>query len=83
MELKRGRRCSRSQTDLAQEIEEEFGEDNPEIVTTKPLLVLGAGINLRAGARWSVDAGYRFYRLFSDDPRISVNSAYGALKFHF
>ena len=68
---------------LAEELENEFGEDNPDLAATKPLIMIGGGITLRTAARWSVDGGYRFYRVFAGDPAINVNTAYGALKFHF
>lgn len=41
------------------------------------------GINIRPASRWRVDAGYRYYRIFTDDPVINVNSVYGAIKFQF
>lgn len=74
---------SGSNTDLADSVEKELRENNPDSAATKPLAAVGGGINIRAASRWSVDAGYRYYRIFTDDPAINVSSVYGALKFHF
>lgn len=75
--------ASGSNDALAASIEEELRQNNPDTTATQPLLAVGGGINIRASSRWSLDGGYRYYRIFTDDPSINVNSVYGALKFHF
>jgi hypothetical protein len=74
---------SRGNSMLASDIEQELRADNPDTTATKPVATVGGGINIRAASRWSVDAGYRYYRIFTDAPAANVNSLYGALKFHF
>ena len=75
--------ASGANSTLANDIEEELRGDNPDSTAVKPITTVGGGINIRAASRWSVDAGYRYYRIFTDDPTVNVNSVYGALKFHF
>ncbi len=65
--------------DLSDEFEAEFDTDES---STDFLLMLGGGVNIPINTSFSVDAGYRFNRIFSD-PGLNVSQVYGAAKFAF
>ena len=75
--------ASGDNTTLANDIEDELRADNPDSTANKPIATIGGGINIRATSRWSIDAGYRYSHIFTGDPAVSVNSVYGAVKFHY
>ena len=50
---------------------------------THPLLAAGAGIHLAATRKLGFDVGYRYQRIFTDEPAIATNLVYVALLFRF
>jgi hypothetical protein len=64
--------------DVTDELEEELGAEE---TTTEFLLAIGGGINARLSPSLSIDAGYRFTRIATDDPAINTSMIYAALKF--
>jgi opacity protein-like surface antigen len=39
---------------------------------TEPLVAIGGGVSIPLADRFTADVGYRFLRIFTDDPRINV-----------
>lgn len=62
--------------DVSDEIREELGE---ELTTTKFLLLFGGGVNVAVSSSLSVDAGYRFTRIFTDAPAVNCSAVYAAV----
>jgi opacity protein-like surface antigen len=50
---------------------------------TAPVLVLGGGVTLPVADRVGLDIGYRFMRLFTDEPRINTANLSVGLRFGF
>ena len=50
---------------------------------TKALLVLGGGINVPVNATFSVDIGYRWNGIFTEDPMIKASEIYGGARITF
>lgn len=65
--------------DVSDEIESFLDEDT----VTEFLLALGGGVNARLSDRLRLDLGYRYTRIFTDDPAVNTSAIYGALKFWF
>jgi opacity protein-like surface antigen len=76
--------------DITDLIEDQFG-DITDLSTNEFLLAFGGGVNFALTPAMSVDAGYRFTRIFADDPtgllgdsfNTNVSMVYGAVKFLF
>ena len=67
--------------DITDEVEDQLESDDLEV--TEFLLALGGGLNARLTDRVRLDVGYRYNRVFTDDPTVEVNMVYAALKFWF
>ena len=67
--------------DVTDEVEDQLQSEDLEV--TEFLLAFGGGLNARLTERMRLDVGYRYNRVFTDDPTVSVNMAYAALKFWF
>jgi opacity protein-like surface antigen len=63
--------------DVSGLIEDELGD---EVSDTKFLFVIGGGVNARLATSFSVDAGYRFLRIATEDPAINTSMVYVAIK---
>jgi hypothetical protein len=50
---------------------------------TKPLFVAAGGLNVALGGPFRLDAGYRYARIFTDEPAIHAHAVYGAVKVAF
>jgi opacity protein-like surface antigen len=61
--------------DISQEVEDEADLDNESEV----LLGLGGGLNLALTDTLGIDLGYRYGRIFTDDPAVNTNAVYAAL----
>jgi hypothetical protein len=68
-------------TDVTDEIEDQLDREDLEV--TDFLLAFGGGLNARLSERIRLDVGYRYNRVFTDDPEVTVSVAYAALKFWF
>jgi opacity protein-like surface antigen len=64
--------------DISDEVEEEADLDATEF-----LLGLGGGIGIGLSERLGIDVGYRYGRIFTDDPAINTNAIYAALRVIF
>lgn len=62
---------------IVKDVLEQFDVD---VDTTELLLALGGGVNLRLTGRISVDAGYRYTRIATDDPAVNASMVYAAVK---
>jgi hypothetical protein len=51
--------------------------------TTEPLIAFGGGVNVEVTRKMSVDAGYRYSRIFTEDPAVNASMIYGAVKIFF
>jgi opacity protein-like surface antigen len=51
--------------------------DDLEQSSTEALISFGGGVQVAVGGRGLVDVGYRYYRIFTDDPGINVNRIFG------
>ena len=65
-------------TDQAEEIFEDEDLD-----ATKLLLAVGGGINARLAGQVRLDVGYRYKRIFTDDPAVNASEVFAAIKFWF
>ena len=59
---------------ISQEVEDELGD----ISSTEFMLAVGGGINVSATSNVGFDFGYRYIRIFTDDPSIDTSQVYGA-----
>lgn len=59
--------------DFTDEVEELIGDDTS---MTEFLLMFGGGVNLNLSPNASVDVGYRFTRIFTEDPAVNSSSVY-------
>lgn len=65
---------------------EEFGADFGDVsdlTTNEFLLAFGGGVNIGLTPALSVDAGYRFTRIFTEESAPNTSMVYGAVKFLF
>jgi outer membrane protein with beta-barrel domain len=65
---------------------EEFGADFGDVSdlsTNEFLLAFGGGVNIGLTPTMSVDAGYRFTRIFTEESAPNTSMVYGAVKFLF
>jgi opacity protein-like surface antigen len=62
--------------DISREVENEADIDS----ATKLLVGLGGGLQLRINEAFGVDVGYRYGRIFTDDPAVNTNAVYAALR---
>ncbi|HEU5186596.1 MAG TPA: outer membrane beta-barrel protein [Gemmatimonadaceae bacterium] len=67
--------------DVSSLIEDALEEEDTE--ATKFLLAIGGGINARLIEHLRLDVGYRYSRIFTDDPAINTSQVYAAVKFGF
>jgi opacity protein-like surface antigen len=65
--------------DLSDEIQDEAGLENE----TELIVAFGGGVNLGFTETLGVDVGYRYGRIFTDDPAVNTNTVYAALTFKF
>ena len=65
--------------DISREVEEELGDTDD----TQLLLAVGGGVNIAATSNVGFDVGYRYFRIFTDDPAINTSQVYGAAVFGF
>jgi opacity protein-like surface antigen len=65
-------------SDQADELIEEEDLD-----ATKFLLAFGGGINARLAEQVRLDIGYRYTRIFTEDPAINTSTVFAAVKFWF
>jgi opacity protein-like surface antigen len=65
-------------SDQADELLEE--EDLDE---TKFLLAFGGGVNARLAEQVRLDIGYRYKRVFTEDPAVNTSEVFAAIKFWF
>jgi opacity protein-like surface antigen len=74
--------------DVTDFIEDEFG-DLDELTTNEFLIAFGGGVNISLTPKVSVDAGYRFTRIFTESDPVTdtdapnVSMIYGAVKILF
>ena len=64
--------------DFTDELQDELGADSSD---TKLLIVLGGGINVLMTERVSLDIGYRYSRIATEDPAINSSMVYVGIKF--
>ena len=67
--------------DISQEVEDEL--ELGDTSATEFLLAVGGGINITATSNVGFDVGYRYIRIFSDDPSINTSQVYSAAVFAF
>lgn len=66
--------------DVSPIIRDELGDQTSD---TEALLALGGGVRVPFHPRASVDIGYRYSRIFTDDPTINSSMVYGAINYAF
>jgi opacity protein-like surface antigen len=64
---------------IAGVVRETLGDES----RNKFLLVAGGGIAADLSARVTAEAGYRYQRIFTDDPAVNLSNVYGAIAFKF
>jgi hypothetical protein len=64
--------------DVKDEVKDALGDDGS---ATKFLLALGGGVTARLGGSAALDVGYRYFRIFTEDPAINTSMVYVAVKF--
>ncbi len=65
--------------DITEFVEDEIG-DIEGLSTNEFLIAVGGGANIGLTSAVSVDAGYRFTRIFTDDPAVNSSMIYAAVK---
>jgi opacity protein-like surface antigen len=65
--------------DISEELEDELDLESE----TKFLVVLGGGVNLRITDGTGIDLGYRYVRIFTDDPAVNVSHVYAGVRVGF
>ena len=68
-------------TDSSEDLRRDLADENIE--STRLLLLGGGGISVALGSAWSADIGYRYNRIFADDPQIGLNTVYTSILYHF
>ncbi|HEX5214132.1 MAG TPA: outer membrane beta-barrel protein [Vicinamibacterales bacterium] len=64
--------------DISDELRDEIGDDAS---TTEFLFMFGGGVNFTISPVVSVDAGYRFTRIATDNPAVNCSAVYGMVVF--
>jgi hypothetical protein len=64
---------------ISDEVEDAIDADSE----TKFLMAVGGGINIGLTSSVGVDIGYRFLRIFTDDPAINASQVYGGVRVGF
>jgi len=59
------------------ELKNEFGD----MTTTELLIAIGGGVTARLNPSISLDAGYRFTWIHTEDPSVNTSMVYAAIKF--
>ncbi len=67
--------------DISDEVEDQLDAEDLEV--TEFLLAIGGGLNARLNDRVRLDVGYRYNRVFTDDPTVTASMVYAAVKFWF
>lgn len=68
------------QGDISNLVSVPFTESSPQ---TKALATIGGGFTLDITQKLGVEMGYRYVRIFTDNPAINAGNIYGALRFGF
>lgn len=68
------------QGDISDLVSVPFTESSPQ---TKALATFGGGLMLTITQKMGVEMGYRYIRIFTDNPAINTGTIYGALRFGF
>jgi opacity protein-like surface antigen len=68
------------QGDISDLVSVPFTASSPQ---TKPLASIGTGMMLAVNQTMGVEMGYRYIRIFTDNPAINTGSIYGAVRFGF
>ena len=66
--------------DITNEVRDDI--DSSDTNATKFLIALGGGVDMGLSRATSVDAGYRYTRIATDDPSINSSMIYVAIKIH-
>ena len=67
--------------DVSDQADEVIEED--DLDETKFLVAFGGGINARLAEQVRLDIGYRYTRIFTEDPAVNTSAVFAALKFWF
>ncbi|HYN07079.1 MAG TPA: outer membrane beta-barrel protein [Vicinamibacterales bacterium] len=67
--------------DITEFIEDQIGDLDQSI--NEFLIAFGGGVNIGLTPTVSADAGYRFTRIFTEDPVVNTSMIYGAIKIMF
>ena len=66
---------------VPQSLVEEFAD--LDLTSNEFLLTVGGGVNVELTSRLSVDGGYRYVRVFTDDPAVNTNLVYAGIVLSF
>ena len=69
--------------DLTPELREELRQEFGDLHETKLLVAAGGGISIAVHRRVGVDVGYRYHRIFTDDPSINTSLIYVGVIWRF
>ena len=67
--------------DVSDQADEVIEED--DLDETKFLVAFGGGVNARLAEQVRLDIGYRYTRIFTEDPAVNTSAVFAALKFWF
>jgi opacity protein-like surface antigen len=73
-------RASAGGTDVSHEVTAALGIKHSD---SQPLVAIGAGVSVPVSGRLALDLGYRFMRIFTEDPRIDTGSMSVGLRWGF
>jgi hypothetical protein len=69
--------------DVSDQADDLLEDEDDDLDATKFLLAFGGGLNARLAEQVRLDIGYRYTRIFTEDPAVNTSSIFAALKFWF
>ena len=69
--------------DVSDQADDLLEDEDDDLDATKFLLAFGGGLNARLAEQVRLDIGYRYTRIFTEDPVVNTSTIFAALKFWF
>ena len=69
--------------DISDQADDILQDEEDSLDATKFLLAFGGGLNARVAEQVRLDIGYRYTRIFTEDPVVNTSAIFAAVKFWF
>ena len=69
--------------DVSDQADDLLEDEDDDLDATKFLLAFGGGINARLAEQVRLDVGYRYTRIFTEDPVVNTSAVFAAIKLWF